>query len=514
MPPARKPSRRDVILAAAKLGLVTVLSPRDLLAQSAPAAPATTETGRITLVLVNDLDRMGDRRGRGGHAKLATIVNAERARGNTLFVHAGDAISPSILAGFDKGFHIIDILNRIAPDIFTPGNHEFDFGAANFRARMKQATFDVIAANILEKDGALVAGLTPTKTIEVGGFKIAFVGVTTEETAFLSTAEDIRFSPAVTTAAELARKLRNDGADIVVAVTHMGFDDDMALVRTGAADVVLSGHDHNLVTFWNGKVALVESASQADFVTPVDLLIERSIDNGAKRVSFVPNFRPTDTMQVPADPMIASVIASYEAELDKELGVIIGRTETALDTRGSVVRREEAAFGNLVCDAMRTAVSADICITNGGGFRANRTYPAGADLTRRDVFEEMPFGNKTVLLEVSGATLRAALDHGVTGDGRFPHVSGLVVDADAAAAAGSRVKAVSVNGAPLDDAKLYKLATNDFMARGGDGYDMLKRARTLIDNLAAQYVAGQVIAYITKAGTISPRVEGRIKLAR
>ncbi len=512
MRPPAKPSRRDVIRRAAKLGLVTLLAPRDLLAQPAPARQS--ETGRVTLVLVNDLDRMGDRRGRGGHAKLATVVNAERARGNALFIHAGDAISPSILAGFDKGFHIIDILNRIAPDVFTPGNHEFDFGADNFRARVKQAKFDVIAANIHEKDATLVAGLKPTKTIEVDGFKIGFVGVTTEETAFLSTPETISFRPAVAVASDLARKLRGDGADIVVAVTHMGFDDDLALVRSGAADVVLSGHDHNLVTFWNGKVALVESASQADFVTPIDLLIETSVENGAKRVSFVPNFRPVDTASVAPDPAIAAVIAGYEAELDKELSLAIGRTETPLDTRGSVVRREEAAFGNLVCDAMRAAVAADICITNGGGFRANRTYPAGATLTRRDVFEEMPFGNKTVLLEVSGSILRAALDHGIAGDGRFPHVSGMVVEAKASGAAGQRVTAITVGGAPLDEGKLYKLATNDFMARGGDGYDMLKGARTLIDSLAAQYVAGQVIGYISKAGTVSPRVEGRVNLGR
>lgn len=503
-------SRREAIRLAARLGLVVLVAPGQLAAQGA----STAQSGRVTLVLVNDHDRIAAQRGRGGHAKLAAVVRAERARGNALFIHAGDALSPSILSGFDKGFHIFDILNRIGPDVFTPGNHEFDFGADNFRTRLEQAQFDVVAANIHERDGRLVRGLKPIKVIDIGPVRIGFVGVCTEETAELSTPETISFRPAVAVATELARQLRAQGADIVVAVTHTGLADDLAIVRTGAADVVLSGHDHNLMTFWNGKVVLAESASQADFVTAIDLSIEVSQQEGAKRVSIVPNFRPIDTLEIAPDPEIAAVVKGYEAELDKELSVEIGRTTTPLDTRSRVVRSEEAAFGNLVSDAVRNAVGADICILNGGGFRANREYPAGAMLTRRDIFEEMPFGNKTVLLEVSGRVVRAALEHGLTGDGRFPQVSGLVLEGDMTKPEGRRLVSVSVGGTELEEARLYKLSTTDYMARGGDGYAMLKEARMLIDGLAGQYVAGQVLAYVTHAKTVSPRVEGRIRLKR
>lgn len=501
-------SRREAIRTAAALGLVTLVSPRALAAGDGRAAV------RVTLVLVNDLDRMGDAKGRGGHAKLASVARAERARGNAILIHAGDAISPSILSGFDKGFHIVEILNRIGPDVFTPGNHEFDFGADNFRARVRQATFDVVAGNIDERDGTPVAGLKPTKTIAVGPLSIGFLGVTTEETAALSTPESIRFRPAVAVAKELAAKLRAEGADLVVAVSHIGFADDLELVRSGAADVVLSGHDHNLVTFWNGKVALVESGAQADFVTPVDLMVEIKSGGERRQVSFLPRFRPIDTLEVAADEEIAGLIRGYEASLDGELSVVLGKTALALDTRSILMRSEETAFGNLVCDAMREAVAADVCIMNGGGVRANRQYAAGADLTRRDVLEELPFGNKTVLLELKGAVLRAALEHGLGGEGAFPQLSGLVARADMRRPVGQRLVAVDVAGQPLDVARSYKLATNDFVARGGDGYIMLKDARTLIDPLAGQYVAGQVMAYIAKAGTVTARVEGRLRMER
>ena len=498
-------SRREAIRAAIAAGLVTILPAH------ARADDASVRE-RVTLVLVNDLDRMGDVKGRGGHAKLAAVAKAERARGNTLLIHAGDALSPSILSGFDKGFHIIEMLNRIRPDVFTPGNHDFDHGGDNFRARVRQATFDVVAANIFERDGSPVAGLKQSKIVEVGKVRVGFVGVTTEETLYLSKPDDIGFTPAVAVAADRARKLRADGADIVVAVTHIGFADDMKLVRDGAADVVLSGHDHNLVTFWNGKVALVESASQADYVTPVDLDIEVTHEGDRRRVSFTPVVRPIDTRGIVPDAEIAQMIAGYEAELDKELAIVVGTTETPLDTRSSLMRREETAFGNLVCDAMREAVAADICITNGGGVRANRQYAAGAEITRRIVLEELPFGNKTVLLEVSGKVIRETLEHGFTGDGTFPQVSGLVVRADPSRPAGQRVISVTIGGAPIADDGVYKLATNDYMARGGDGFAALKSARVLIDGLAGQYMSGHVMAHIRKAGRIAPRVEGRILL--
>lgn len=502
-------TRREAIRSAAALGLLTIVPARVL-----AAGGAGGETARVTLVLVNDIDRMAESKGRGGHAKLAAIAKAERARGNTLMIHAGDAISPSILSGFDKGHHIVEILNRIAPDVFTPGNHELDFGADVFRQRVRQATFDVVAGNIHERDGALVAGLKPTKTMVVGPVTIGFLGVTTEETAMLSTPETIQFRPAVAVAQELARKLRSEGADIVVAVSHIGFADDLALVRSGAVDVVLSGHDHNLVTFWNGKVVLVESGSQADFVTAIDLMVEIKTGEGGKRVSLVPRFRTIDTLEIAPDGEISQLVRGYEASLDGELSVVLGKTALPLDTRSALMRSQETAFGNLVCDAMRTAVAADVCIINGGGIRANRQYAAGTELTRRDVLEELPFGNKTVLLEVSGAMLRQAIEHGLAGEGAFPQVSGLVVRADMRQPAGQRVTGVEVAGQPLEAARTYTLATNDFVARGGDGYAMLKDARTLIDSLAGQYVAGHVMAYISKAGTVSARVEGRIALER
>jgi 5'-nucleotidase / UDP-sugar diphosphatase len=180
------------------------------------------------------------------------------------------------------------------------------------------------------------------------------------------------------------------------------------------------------------------------------------------------------------------------------------------------VRGGEAAMGNLVADALRASVGADVAITNGGGLRADKQYEAGQKLTRRNILAEMPFGNTTVLLEVTGAQIKAALENGVSQvrelGGRFPQVSGIVAEVDVKEPVGSRVKSVKINGQPLDPANTYKLATNDFMARGGDGYRVFTEAKSLVDVSASQLMATQVIDYIAKAGKVAPKVEGRVVL--
>ncbi|MCX5496861.1 5'-nucleotidase C-terminal domain-containing protein [Kaistia dalseonensis] len=493
--------------------------PIRLLAASAFALalsfPALAETVTINFVQTNDIDRMEDLKGRGGFAKVEAVVAAERAKGPTLFIHAGDTISPSLLSGIDKGAHVIDILNQMGVDIFTPGNHEFDFGPDVFHARIGEAKFPVITSNIREKDGSQPKNTTDDKMVEIGGVKIGFYGLTTEDTPVVATAGDTVFNSSIETGKAKEKALRAAGADLVVAVVHTPLSVDMALVRNRAADLVFSGHDEHLLAFFDGKTALTESGSQGDNVIVTRVTIDKTEKDGKTTVAWQPHFEIIDTKDITPDPKIAAVVKTYQDELDSQMKVEIGKTETPLDSRRATVRGEEAAIGNLVADATRAAVGADIAITNGGGIRADREYPAGATLTRGDVFAELPFGNKTVKLVVTGDMVKAALENGFSqvegAAGRFPQVSGLVVTVDLNAAPGMRVKSVMVDGAPLDPARKYTLATNDYMADGGDGYVVFKDAARLVGVADGRLMASEVIDYIADKKTIAPVVEGRIK---
>jgi 2',3'-cyclic-nucleotide 2'-phosphodiesterase (5'-nucleotidase family) len=163
---------------------------------------------------------------------------------------------------------------------------------------------------------------------------------------------------------------------------------------------------------------------------------------------------------------------------------------------------------------MRIATKADVAIMNGGGIRAGKVYPPGSAISRRDVLAELPFNNRVVAVAITGAALRRAIENGLSqlpnAGGRFPQVSGMTVEADGSRPPGSRVTSITVGGAPLDENRIYRVATNDFLARGGDGYQMFADAARLLPDSDAPLLANEVMVHIRKLGTVRSGVEGRI----
>jgi 2',3'-cyclic-nucleotide 2'-phosphodiesterase (5'-nucleotidase family) len=209
-----------------------------------------------------------------------------------------------------------------------------------------------------------------------------------------------------------------------------------------------------------------------------------------------------------------AVVNGYEKKLSAALDIPIAVTAVELDSRNATVRTQEAAIGNLIADAMRAEGDAEIAITNSGGIRAGRIYPAGSSITRRDIMAELPFGNHISVLEVSGKSVRGALENGVSllprPAGRFPQVSGLKIVVDPSRPVGQRILSVEAGGKPLDDSKIYRLATNDFMSRGGDGYEMFNNVREIIPGHDGPLLTNAVIEYLEKIKTVRTGIDGRI----
>lgn len=480
------------------------------------AAPAAAETVKLTLLGVGDVYNFAEEDGRGGFARLNAVARAERAANpNTLYLFDGDMLSPSLLSGFDKGQNTIDLTNLVPFDLAVPGNHEFDFGPENFFEKMKASKYPWAAINITNADGSPIEGLGGVMVKEVGGLKVALIPVAQDTSPEVSSTGSLKFLPTVDTAIAAAKQAREGGADIVVGVVQTNMDNDRKLIASHAFDVILSGDDHSYATAYDGVTAYVETSIDGQFLNPVDLMVEVEEVEGERKVSWTPGFRFIDTATVEPDPESKALADSLAAQLDATLDVEIGVTETALDSRRNVVRAEESAMGNLIADAMRAATGADVAIMNGGGIRADRTYDAGTKLTRRDILTELPFGNVTVVTELPGSQLLLALENGVSqvekGAGRFPQVSGMSFTFDVSAPAGSRVSEVMVGGAPLEADTLYKVAVNDYILGGGDGYDALGGGKVLTNVGGGALVANDVMAYVEKAGTVKPVVEGRIK---
>ena len=500
---------------AVRLAVALAITLAITLVVTLAAGPASAEPVTLTIVHVNDLDRIDGSGDRGGIARLAAVVKEVRASArHVLVTHGGDAISPSLLSSFDKGAHMIDLLNLVGVDAMALGNHEFDFTPEVTVARIAEARFPILSNNSIEPDGTLLDGVTDHLLLDVGRYKVGVFGLTTVATAVISSAGTVTFRPAAEVAAEQSASLREAGADLVVALAHTGVREDAEVMRRGGVDLLLSGHDHDMRIEVGRDSTFVESGAQAEFVTVVEIAMDTVEGRRGPRFNWEPAFRVVNTASVTPDPDSQTAVDRYLERLSRELDIEIGTTTVELDSRRAVVRGGEAAIGNLIADAMRTATGADIAMTNGGGIRGDKVYAPGTTLLRRDVQTELPFGNKTIVLEMTGADLHAALENGVggvtEGSGRFPHVSGMAYRFDASKPVGGRIAEVTVGGEPLDRARTYSVATNDFMGRGGDGYAMFAGAPRLIDSADGKLSAAQVIEAIAAVGDIAPRVEGRI----
>ncbi len=475
---------------------------------------AVSAPRKVTFVLASDIYKMSEQNGRGGYARLAGAINAERARGGkVIVVHAGDALSPCLMCSFDQGEHVIDLMNRIGFDVFVPGNHEYDFGKQVYLKRMSEAKFPIFAANLRGPDGKPLPGHRDSEIIDVEGVKIGIVGLTAEDSPEKSNPGDLKIARVRATLEERAKSLREQGAEFIVGVVHAERHIDTEIFDHGIVDVLLSGDDHDIRFIYNRKSVFVEGGEDALYVLALDITFEERREAGA-RLEWSPQFRIIDTADVTPDAAIAERVRFYEEQLSRELDVELGTLKAPLDSRSAVVRGGEAGWGNLITDAVRSVTGADLAIMNGGGIRGGRRYEAGYKLTRRNVLSELPFGNKTLVFRLTGEDILKTLEHGYAAyprpAGPFLQVSGANIVLDPARKEGNRVVSVLIGGQPLERNKYYAVAASDFFLRGGDGFTAFTQSalRTRVED--AQLIANDVMVYARKLGAIEARPEGRV----
>ncbi|HET6892952.1 MAG TPA: 5'-nucleotidase C-terminal domain-containing protein [Pyrinomonadaceae bacterium] len=475
-------------------------------------------TTKITLLQVNDVYQFApvDRGTRGGIARVMTLKKEiQKESPNTIFLLAGDTISPSVESITYKGAQMIDSWNAAGLDYATFGNHEFDFGPKPdvLLARMKESRFVWLAANVIDRTtGVAFGGAQPYVIREFDGVKIGIFGLVLPETKTTSRpGPDIDFLNPCEVAQKTVKEIHGRGAKVVVALTHLSMREDKEVARCADVDVIIGGHEHTLLESAAGGAPIFKMTADARELGRIDLNISKT---SGELESIDWKVIPV-TSEIKEDPEFASVNNKYQG-LMKELSEVLGRSTEPLDARSAESRTRETNIGNFIADTFRQALKTDVTLMNGGSIRADTIISAG-ELTRRDVLSILPFKNKVVKLEVTGATLRAALEHGVgrsaedSEPGRFPQVGGIRFTFDATRPSGSRIVTVTVNEQPLDNNRKYTLATMDFLAGGGDGYDMLKQARRLITPEQAESDFDILRRTIMTARTIAPKIDGRIR---
>ena len=471
---------------------------------------------KVTLLQVNDVYQFApvDQGTRGGLGRLLTLRKSiQQENPNTLFLMSGDTISPSVESITYKGQQMIEAWNTIGLDYATYGNHEFDFGPDVLKQRVSESKFGWTAANVIDTTtGQPFGGAKRYVVREFGGVKIGIFGLTLPETKITSRpGPNVEFRNACDTAKQVVSELHNQGVKVVVALTHLSMREDKEVARCADVNLIVGGHEHTLLESHAGIAPIFKMTSDARELGRIDLNISPTT---GELESIDWKVIPVDSTTKEA-PEFVAIYRKY-ASLLAELAKPVGRTSVALDARSPESRTRETNVGNFITDAYRNATAADIGFMNGGSVRADSLIGPG-ELTMRDLLSILPFKNKLVKIEVTGATLRAALEHGVSRSaedsqpGGFPQVSGIRFSFDARRPAGARLVDVKVNGLPLDDAKKYTLTTTTFIALdGGDGYSMFKGSPVIIPPERAPI---DVDAVRKAIGTrpIAPKVEGRIK---
>ena len=469
----------------------------------------------VTLLQINDVYSTVPVDGVGGLARVAALKQDLANAGRTpLLLIAGDFLSSSVASTVFKGAQMIDALNATGLDVATLGNHEFDFGLDVLRQRMSEARWQWVVSNVIDhQTGLPFGGAAPYLIRTVGGLRIGIIGLClTTEGMPKDRLAGIDLVDPFEAAATYLPVLRSQKVDVIVALTHLSYAEDRALAeRFPDIDVIVGGHEHFPIASTVGRTLISKAGAEARFVARIDL--NRP---GTAQVERFYELIPI-TGASREDPRAAAVINEWEARLGTEMARPVGRSRVELDGRNTRVRSRETNLGNLIADAIRAEVGADMAIVNSGGIRGDRLYPAGS-LTRRTLLEIHPFGNVVCKIQVPGRVVLEALAFGVSklpaAAGHFPQVSGLTYRVDLSAPPAERVQEVRVGGTPLEVEKLYTIAVPDYLIEGGDGYTMFAGHPQLVSHDTGRLMVAALETFIADRGEIEPSVNGRITITR
>ncbi|MDR2957490.1 MAG: 5'-nucleotidase C-terminal domain-containing protein [Coriobacteriales bacterium] len=469
-----------------------------------------------------------------GMIGIDRIAAIKDATDNAILVDIGDAVHGLPIVNINRGENAIALMVAAGYDVMTPGNHDFNFGSDRLAELAGIAAGDglkIISSNIYDTVAADYM-LPQTTVITIDGVRLGFFGLTTQTTPTVTSPTNVNtleFRAYKTSAEAAIAQLHADGADIIVCLAHISHPEILALIDQLAEKptVVIEGHDHRLGTeVYNG----VTIAGSGEYQSNLGL-VTITFDKDAGEVVSVSTtvISKADTAAVIPNAAVQALAESIKTTVLDQYSEVVAQSELLLSSaRGSYnsstlevvrgVRNSEQPLGNLVADAMRVVGGADIAITNGGGLRADIKV---GDITRGDLNSVLPFGNVLVIKEATPKALKEIMENGLqfapAVDGRFPQISGMNVTYDESKPAGSRVLAISVGGINLDlndTSTIFRLATNDFMAVGGDGYTAIQSLPTLaevdsLDSAFERYITDTLDGTITAADA---SVEGRITI--
>lgn len=475
---------------------------------------------KVTLLFINDIHghllpfKVKTDKGKvemGGIARISTLIKNIRHENNkksirTFVLIAGDILQGTPMSTIFQGRPDIECFNAIGIDAMTVGNHEFDFGLENFLYLKKISSFPFLSSNIIwRQTGKRIC--EPLVTFHLAdNLSLSIIGVTTKELLTTTNPENVTALDVLDPIQSVKDSYENmKGKGPVVLLSHSRHQTDKAIAESyPGLMAIIGGHDQILLSPYRriGNVDVFQAFEKGRYLGRMDL----EIDPVSKKTILASNTYIPVTADIESDPIVERIVARFNDSMDKKFKEVIGQSTVFLEAEREKIRYEETNLGNLLTDIMREYSGAQIALLNSGSIRASID---SGPITVEDVFKTVPFANEIVLIELNGKELLRVLNRSVKGeredeDGGFLHVSGIRF-----VIRGHNVENVRVGESfiPLDPGKVYRVAVNNFLASGGDGYELFKEKPTQYTGLPLREL---VVDIIRKRGVVKSRVEGRI----
>ncbi len=447
----------------------------------------------------------------GGIARIATLVGGIKAMNEkqgipTYFFVAGDAISGTPYSTVFDGEATFAALDNAGVDAMTLGNHEFDFGQDNLRGLMEKADFPIISANVYESEGAGLTDFADSYVVLGEDPRLLVIGLTTPETTYTTNPKNV-IGLTFGNPAEVSIDILSEETgeyEVAVGLTHLGFAADKKMAEgVPELDIIVGGHSHTLLEQpeYVGDTAIVQAGCYGHYVGRLDAVYT---DAGTVEVTEYQMLPVTGDLG--DNPKVEGVLKGYRERLGDEMNKIVADIPAQI-TAGAC-REAETVFGDVLTDVMREISGADIAFSNGGGIRANL---GPGQISIGDVLTALPFSSTIVTATLTGEQLQAVFDYCAskqTPGGGFLQVSGMTVKYNT----GKSAENIVIGGEPLDPEKQYKIAANDFLMAGGDGYGMLADISASYDTGVVLYEA--LVNYLSDGGTIPEEPAGRIEVVQ
>ena len=447
----------------------------------------------------------------GGMAMVASQVRSLRSRATperSLLVDAGDAWQGTFISNANKGEAVTKAMTLMKYDAMAVGNHDFDWGQDVLAQRAKEASFPFLATNVVEtKTGKLPSYLKPYVIKDTGLAKVGILGITNPQGNTIVKATSVaglQFGPA-TQVQPFLSELQTQ-ADIIVVVAHIGSADAAKLARdVPGIDVIVAGHDHQPIQTGRveGRTTIVDSGAYTQYLGRLEIIVDPATHKmkDAIRAGELTAVAASQTLQ--PDPEIAAIVESRRAEAEKYTSRVVGTIKNDLDNP-----RDECGLGNMITDGIleygrQQGWRTDVAFYNAAGVRA--PLKAGP-VTYGQLYQVLPFENTIVNVDLTGAQLKEVLEDASGRAGRLQIGGGKWVYRFLNNPS-ERVLEATIGGAPLDLARLYHVATIDYLLLGGDGHTWFGKGTNVV---YGDIEVDAVAAYMTAHSPLDPKVEGRI----